>query len=136
VKRLLIYGFLLVLLTGATWSFGQVRLAAFEIRNEGSDFVITWSTEIEEDVRSFEIQRRTTSSNDQFVKIHTVTGQGAGQQYQFRDSQVFKSSSDRLDYRLDVVYENGVREAIRDESMNFTSTAVRRTWGSLKAMFQ
>lgn len=118
------------------WSFGQVRLSAFEIRNEGSDFVITWSTELEEDVRSFEVQRRTTSSNDQFVKIHSVAGQGPGQQYQFRDSQVFKSSSDRLDYRLDVVYENGVREAIRDESMNFTSTAVRRTWGSLKAMFQ
>ncbi len=118
------------------WSFGQVRLAAFEIRNEGSDFVITWSTEIEEDVRAFEIQRRTTSSNDQFVKIHSVTGLGPGQQYEYRDSQVFKSNSDRLDYRLDVVYENGVREAIRDESMNFTSTAVRRTWGSLKAMFQ
>ena len=48
------------------------------------------------------------------------------------DSQVFKSGSDKLDYQLEAVYSNGVREVIRTESLNYTSTAVRRTWGSLK----
>jgi hypothetical protein len=80
--------------------------------------------------------RRSPNSNDQFVRVHTALAHGVGQEYDFVDTQVFKSSSDKLDYRLDAVYANGVREAVRTESVNYTSTAVRRTWGSLKAMFQ
>jgi hypothetical protein len=53
---------------------GQVRLSAFEIRAEGSDFRISWTTELEEEVRQFEIMRRTPNSNDQFVR----TGSGSG----------------------------------------------------------
>lgn len=115
---------------------GQVRLSAFEIRSEGSDFRISWTTELEEEVRQFEIMRRTPNSNDQFVKVYTAPAQGTGQGYAFLDTQVFKSGSDKVDYQLEAVYANGVREVVRAESMNYTSTAVRRTWGSLKAMFQ
>lgn len=115
---------------------GQVRLSAFEIRSEGSDFRISWTTELEEEVRQFEIMRRTPNSNDQFVRVYTAPAQGPGQGYAFLDTQVFKSGSDKVDYQLEAVYANGVREVVRAESMNYTSTAVRRTWGSLKAMFQ
>ena len=56
-----------MILTGATMLAGQVRLSGFDIREEGRDFVITWQSELEEDVRQFEIQRKTPFSNDQFV---------------------------------------------------------------------
>lgn len=115
---------------------GQVRLSAFEIREEGKDFRVSWTTEVEQEVRQFEIMRRTPNSNDQFVRIHTAPAHGTNRAYGFLDSQVFKSGSDKLDYQLEAVYDNGVREVVRTESMNYTSTAVRRTWGSLKAMFQ
>ncbi|MDA0684629.1 MAG: hypothetical protein O3A57_09425 [Bacteroidetes bacterium] len=127
---------LLILLTGASMLSGRVRLASFEIREEGRDFVVTWQAEVEEDVRQYELMRRTPNSNEQFVRIFEAPAQGANRQYGFRDSQVFKSGSDKLDYQLEAVYSNGVREVIRTESLNYTSTAVRRTWGSLKAMFQ
>lgn len=126
----------LLLLTGAWAQSGRVQLSGFEIRAEGADFVVSWSTELEEDVREFEIQRRTPSSNDQFVTVHGVPGHGPSKAYTFRDSQVFKSGADKLDYRLEVVYTNGIREILRSQSLNYTSTATRRTWGSLKAMFQ
>lgn len=126
----------LVVLTGAGMASGLVRISEFDIRNEGADFVVSWKTEVEEDVRAFEIQRKTPSSNDQFVKVYDAPGHGPDRSYTFRDTQVFKSGSDKLDYRLEVVYTNGVREVLRVQSMNYTSTAVRRTWGSLKAMFQ
>lgn len=134
--RLLLSTFLVLLLTGASFMAGQVRLSAFEIRDVGSDFQVSWTTELEDEVRHFELMRRSPNSNDQFVRIHTVPAHGIGQAYGFIDTQVFKSGSDKLDYRLDAVYFNGVREAVRTESVNYTSTAVRRTWGSLKAMFQ
>lgn len=126
----------LLLLTGASLFSGLVRISEFEIRNEGSDFVVSWKTEVEEDVRSFEIQRRTPTSNEQFVRVYDAPGHGPDRAYAFRDTQVYKSGSEKLDYRLEVVYTNGVREVLRVQSMNYTSTAVRRTWGSLKAMFQ
>ena len=134
--RLLLSTFLVLLLTGASFMAGQVRLSAFEIRDVGSDFRVSWTTEMEEEVRQFELMRRSPNSNDQFVRVHTAPAHGIGQEYDFVDTQVFKSGSDKLDYRLDAVYGNGVREAVRTESVNYTSTAVRKTWGSLKAMFQ
>ncbi|MBT3448023.1 MAG: hypothetical protein HOC28_00540 [Bacteroidetes Order II. Incertae sedis bacterium] len=125
-----------MILTGATMLAGQVRLSGFDIREEGRDFVITWQSELEEDVRQFEIQRKTPFSNDQFVRIHEAAAHGPNRAYGYRDSQVFKSGSDQVDYQLEVVYMNGVREVLKSQSMNYTTTAVRRTWGSLKAMFQ
>ena len=71
-----------------------------------------------------------------FVQVHQVDAHGPNRGYGFRDTQVYKTGSDKLDYQLEAVYMNGVREVVRSESMNYTSTAVRRTWGSLKAMFQ
>jgi hypothetical protein len=135
MKSLLSIVFVLVL-AGATALSGRVQLSGFDVRSEGADFVVTWATTVEEDVREFEILRRTPSSNDQFVKVHGIPGHGPQKAYAFRDTQVFKSGSDKLDYRLEVVYTNGIREVLRSQSLNYTSTATRRTWGSLKAMFQ
>lgn len=134
--RLLLTTFLVLLLTGAGFMAGQVRLSTFEIQEEGNDFRVSWTTEIEDEVRQFELMRKSPNSNDLFVRVHTAPAHGTGRAYGFLDSQVFKSGSDKLDYRLEAVYFNGVREAVRTESVNYTSTAVRRTWGSLKAMFQ
>ncbi len=126
----------LLILTGASMLSGRVRLISFSIQEEGRDFVIAWQSEIEEDVRQYEIMRKTPFSNDQFVRVFEVPAHGINSSYGFRDSQVFKSGSDKVDYQLDVVYSNGVREIVKTQSMNYTTTAVRRTWGSLKAMFQ
>lgn len=135
MKQIVVIVFLLVL-TGASVFSGRVRLSAFDIREEGPDFVITWQSELEEDVRQFEIARKTPFSNDQFVRVYEVSAHGTNLVYTFRDSQVFKSGGDQVDYQLEAVYMNGVREVIQSRSMNYTSTAIRRTWGSLKAMFQ
>lgn len=127
---------LVLLLTGATLFVGRVRISSFSISEQGRDFLITWQTDLEEDVRQFEIMRKTPYSNDQFVKVFEAAAQGVNKAYIFRDNQVFKAGSDKVDYQLEVVYSNGVREIVKTQSMNYTTTAVRRTWGSLKAMFQ
>jgi len=125
-----------MILTGATLFAGRVRVSTFSIQEEGRDFVISWQSDLEEDVRQYEIMRKTPYSNDQFVKVHEAVAHGVNKAYNFRDSQVFKAGSDKVDYQLEVVYSNGVREIVKTQSMNYTTTAVRRTWGSLKAMFQ
>ncbi|NNF03042.1 MAG: hypothetical protein HKN17_01140 [Rhodothermales bacterium] len=126
----------ILLLAAATLFQGRVRLSQFAIDELNGDFAVSWQTDIEEQVHAFELLRRTPNSNNEFVLVQSMDAHGVNKPYRFTDTQVYKSGSDKLDYRLDVVYADGVRETLRSQSLNYASTAVRRTWGSLKAMFQ
>ena len=124
---------LVVLTTGAV--LNEVRLKYFDVERDNNVFVITWETEMEEEVRQFEIFRKTGFDAD-FVSIGSSSGHGANQEYKLIDDQVYKTNSDFIDYRLEVVYNNGVRQRLAEKKVNSTSTAIRRSWGSIKAMFQ
>ena len=134
VRRILLLLSVLVL-TATSFGYG-VKLEYFQIVPEGRDFVVKWQMETEDEVREYELTRRTPYSNQQFVKVEGLVAHGTGVPYEFRDDQVYKSAADQLDYRLEVVYQNGLREVVLTQSVNYTSTAIRRTWGSIKAMFQ
>lgn len=122
-------------LIAASMGYG-VRLASFDVSPDGRSFAISWQMDLEEDVREYELMRRTPYSNDQFVRVQAFKAHGTGRPYVFRDDQVYKAAADYVEYRLDAVYSNGLRESVADAKLNYTTTAVRRTWGSIKAMFQ
>ena len=115
---------------------GDVQMSFFRISEEGNNIIVTWQTQEELEVKEYELYRMTRLTNRQFVKIQSISPHGTDKPYIYRDDQVFKSSSELVDYRLEVVYQNGVREQLAREQVNYTSTAIRRTWGSIKAMFQ
>lgn len=127
---------LLVLCLAAFTSQGSVRMSFFTIVEEGGDLIISWQTEEESEVREYELQRMTRFTNGQFVKVEALPPHGTSKAYLYRDEQIFKSSSEQVDYRLEVIYSDGVRQQLAREQVNYTSTAIRRTWGSIKAMFQ
>jgi hypothetical protein len=126
---------LAVLLAAAAFPYG-VRIESFDVSPEGSAFVLRWQTDLEEAVDHFEVLRKTPGSNDEFVKVHEVEAHGIGRPYVFRDDQVFKAGAEQLVYQLEAVFDNGTRQVLHVQALNYTSTAVRRTWGSIKAMFQ
>ena len=137
LKSIALIGYFFVLAVGMT-DFDDVRLTYFKVDEQGQNFVLTWETDLEEAVRSFEVQRRTTFSNGQYIVVSEYPPHGTKVQYLFRDDQVFKSAADVQDvveYRLVVVYQSGARQILASKSVNYTSTALRRTWGSIKAMF-
>lgn len=137
MKRLLLLIFLLLSVTAfSSVHTGSVQMRFFKIAEEGNDLVVSWQTDQEVEVREFELQRMTRFTNNQFVKIQSIEPHGTSKSYIYRDDQVFKVSSEQVDYRLEVVYDTGVRELLAREQVNYTSTAIRRTWGSIKAMFQ
>lgn len=98
--------------------------------------LVTWQVDTEDEVREYELQRMTRFTNNRFVKVEAFQPHGINKAYIFKDSQVFKASTEQVDYQLEVVYANGLREQLAREQVNYTSTAIRRTWGSIKAMFQ
>ena len=129
--RILIY-LLAVMLVGA--SAVTVRLAYFTVEQDNGALLLSWETEAEEDVRTYELFRRTSQSTV-FTRIAETAAHGAGTPYTFRDDQVYKISSEMIDYRLEVVYESGLRQQLAERKVNYTPTAIRRSWGSIKAMF-
>ena len=138
MKRLSFLIVLLLLLTGASTvlqSTYTVRLSYFKADPQENNFSLAWKAEQEEDVQRYELQRK-TSYTGTFVKVHELPGHGVGKEYKYIDTQVYKSTSEEVDYRLDVVYTNGLRQQLAEKRLNYTPTAVRRTWGSIKAMFQ
>lgn len=112
------------------------RLSFFKVDRENNDMVVTWEATTESGVDRYELQRKTRFTNNQYVVVSDITPQGTGQTYRIMDDQVYKIASEQVDYRLEVVYSNGVREELAHQSISYTPTAVRRTWGSIKAMFQ
>ncbi|HEX7069387.1 MAG TPA: hypothetical protein VF190_01215 [Rhodothermales bacterium] len=124
------------LLLGAVL-FGGARVTLFEIQKDGSDLVISWQSDQEDGVREYELHRMTPYSNGEYVALETVRAHGPGKVYRYRDDQVYKNAADMIDYRLDVVFTDGSRQVgVKTGRVDYTSTAVRRTWGSIKAMFQ
>lgn len=114
----------------------SVRLKYFNVNEEGNTFVLSWESAEEADVLKYAIERKTTFSNNEFVPLKEVSPQGQDVRYLHRDDQVFKTGGgDVVDYRLMAVYHNGSREILVTKSVNYTPTALRRTWGSIKAMF-
>lgn len=124
-----------VLLLTAAVSLQGVRLSSFDVQPRGDDFEISWQTDLEDGVAGFELHRRTSTTNNEFILIGSHESHGVGRIYSLMDDQIFKSSSELIDYRLQAVLADGSRQVLRIESVNYTPTAIRRTWGSIKAMF-
>ncbi len=122
-------------LGAASVTLFSVRLSYFSVQPKGDNFEIAWQTDVEDGVSAYELHRRTTTTNNEFVLVRTEAPHGAGRLYSVRDDQVFKSASELIDYRLQAILADGSRQVLRLESVNYTPTAIRRTWGSIKAMF-
>lgn len=133
--RLPLFIFAALIGLGFTGNPQDALLNYFTIEEAGNDFVVTWETVRESDVKRFELHRKTPYTNDEFVLVKEQEPHGTERQYLVRDTQVFKNGSELIDYRLQVVLSDGSRQVLSTRTVNYTPTAIRRTWGSIKAMF-
>lgn len=107
-----------------------------------NEVLVSWSVSSAEQVSGFRIAR-SVRTETQYVVIHAVqVNPGdippSGREFRFVDNGVFKpgDGSDAVFYKLLIDYRNGSVEERGPVSVNYTSTAIRRTWGSIKSMFQ
>ncbi len=127
---------LVMLGAGLIWtSFGQVVLQRFEARTQGNDVIVEWEAQVEQEVKMYVLERR-TRYDVAFREIKRFTPQGPKKVYRYRDTHVYKNTSEQVYYRLRIIYRDGTLQLIDPIATDYTSTAVRRTWGSIKAMFQ
>jgi hypothetical protein len=107
-----------------------------------SEVSVVWTVSQGESIAGFRIQRslRNEQSYDVIHAIQVNPGDlgSSPREFQYIDRSVFKpgDAGDAVFYKLLIDYKNGSVEEKGPVTVNYTSTAIRRTWGSIKSMFQ
>lgn len=126
----------------------SLQLTHFSVKpnplNE-SEVIVEWSVNNLSDVTRFELHRKIPSRANRYERLFdadiTVTADmrsNPPSSFQFTDNTLYKSSTvaDEAFYILRVVRQNGQILESPEERVQYTTSATRRTWGSIKSMFQ
>ncbi|NWG27944.1 MAG: hypothetical protein HXY48_05345 [Ignavibacteriaceae bacterium] len=125
---------ILITLLAATAIFAGTFLEYFHGRSEGEDIRLEWKTKEEVNLQHFKIERKTPQSS--FVEIATVEPKGSNSYYSYVDQSVYKGNNMIFIYRLKIVDTNGQYAYSNEVSVSHSVSGVKRTWGSIKAMFR
>jgi hypothetical protein len=105
-----------------------------------NEIQLTWIVQEQPGVMHYTVKRKMIRDSE-FVLVNTVQpkpGLSNPKEYVYIDKNVFRnqSNAEPVLYHLYVNYTNGDKTRIGETEVNYSSTAIRRTWGSIKAMFQ
>ena len=124
--------FIILLITTAV--FAGTFLEYFHGRSEGEDIRLEWKTREEVNLQHFKIERKTPQSP--FVEITTIQPKGNNSYYSYLDQSTYKTTDMIFIYRLKIVDTNGQASYSNEVSVSHNVSGVKRTWGSIKAMFR
>jgi hypothetical protein len=105
--------------------------------SRNSDIVLRWDSDDESGVIAFEISRRAGMDGPFIVLVPRYQARGSGSHYEFVDETAFRTAMDSFYmYRIIAIYSDNHRSEPYDVGVSHTVSGVRRTWGSIKAMFR
>jgi hypothetical protein len=109
-------------------------LEYFQGRSEGEDIRLEWKTREEVNLQHFKVERKTPQSS--FVDITTIAPKGNNSYYTYLDQSAYKTDNMLFVYRLKIIDTNGQASYSNEVSVSHSVSGVKRTWGSIKAMFR
>lgn len=124
---------LTVLLLIAT-VYGGAFIQYFQGKSESDNIKLEWQTGEENNLQKFVIERKTPQSS--FAEIGTITPKGSNSYYSFIDQNTYKTNGLIFIYRLKIVDNNGQVTYSSETIVSHSISGVKRTWGSIKAMFR
>jgi len=123
-----------ILLSGTI--FPGAFIDFFQGRSDGTNVILEWKTRSETGMRSFEIQRK-SGFHGEFTDIASMEPKGSNSFYSFEDRTAYKASESIYIYRVRIVETNGGPPSFTSEvTVSHNVSSVKRTWGSIKAMFR
>lgn len=126
------YYFIFLLFISAIYAGAYIDY--FHARSEGEDVRLEWKTGEELNLNKFVIERKTPQSS--FVDIATIDPKGSNSYYSYLDKNAYKSSDLLFNYRLKIVDNNNIISYSSEVTVSHNVSGVKRTWGSIKAMFR
>lgn len=134
MKHKLTYILLATVLLGGIALAETVYVRGLMVRSVNQQAVIEWSSTTEAGVTEYRILR--SFDGFRFHQIATVKPMGDQQSYRYTDEDLFKDKVNTYYYRIQVALSNGRSELSETADISFGSNNVRRTWGSIKALFR
>ncbi len=131
MKQFFTFLFILTTLTFAS----IIREGTIQARSDGSNVTIQWGTNDETSIKEFEVLRRDGNVGE-FISIAVVSKKGSNSFYEYIDKSAFKTTGTIYQYQIKVVLISGGYEVSNIITVSHNVSSVKRTWGSLKAMFR
>ena len=111
-----------------------IRDGSLQAHSDGNDVTIQWGTSEESLMKEFVVERQ-GNGEPGFIAIGSVAPKGSGAFYEFVDQTAFKTVASVYQYRIKMVSLDGVTYS-KVVTVSHNVSGVKRTWGSLKAMFR
>lgn len=118
----------------SAFAFAGAYLDFFHASSDGSNVKLEWKTGEENNLKSFVIERRNPQSS--FIEIATISPKGDYSYYSYIDESAYKTKDLIFIYRLRIVDQNQAKSYSSEVSVSQSVSGVKRTWGSIKAMFR
>jgi len=106
----------------------------FQGRSEGEDVLLEWKTSAEENLKHFAIERKTPQNP--YIELAIVEPKGSNSYYSYLDEAAYKTAELVFIYRLKIVDIDGSTSFSAEVTVSHNVSGVKRTWGSIKAMFR
>ncbi len=106
----------------------------FQGHSEGENVRLEWKTSEEVNLQNFIIERKTLQSL--YIEIATIEPKGNNSFYSYLDESAYKTEDLIFKYQLKIVDTDGSTSFSAEVSISHNVSGVKRTWGSIKAMFR
>ena len=127
--------FILIFITSCLATSQVINLNSLQGYSDGSVITLRWNTDNETNVTKFVIDRRVGTSGA-FIQIGMLNPKGASL-YIYEDKTAFRSTATLYQYQIHIKFADGSPDQeLGPISVSHSVNSVKRTWGSIKAMFR
>ncbi|NOY06882.1 MAG: hypothetical protein GXO82_09680 [Chlorobi bacterium] len=133
MKKLLLFSILFATMP----LFSGAYIEFFTGRSDGENITLEWKTHQEDNVSAFDIERK-AGVNGQFIMLARIEPRGSNSHYTYIDKSAFKSAESLYIYRLKILDTDPSAPPSYSQEVHVSHSvsSVKRTWGSIKAMFR
>lgn len=124
-----------MILTSSGFAGAIIKDGTLQAHSDGNNVTIQWGTTEEVSLSEFVVERQAGSEGG-FILIGSVAPKGNNSFYEFIDQTAFKTISSVYQYRIKIVSQDGSYTYSKTLTVSHNVSSVKRTWGSLKAMFR
>ncbi|MCF8355597.1 MAG: hypothetical protein K9H48_14185 [Melioribacteraceae bacterium] len=136
ISKTVKYSSILFILLCITTIFAGAFLSLFTARSEGEDIILNWQTGEENNVDYFAVERK--AINSEFTEIAKLDAKGDNSYYTYIDESAYKTTDVLYIYRIKIVDLNSEVPPTysKEVSVSHSVSSVKKTWGSIKALFR
>jgi len=117
-----------------TTAFAGALLDFFHAKSDGTNIRLEWKTGEESNIKNFLVERKSIHSD--YIQIASINPKGSNSYYSYSDENAYKPNDLVFTYRIKILEYNNSYSYSKEITVSHAISGVKRTWGSIKAMFR